>query len=192
MKPTTKPPAAPAWSVPVAAADIPETGRRLDLVADEAIRQAIVKAAGLAGLPRLEAQFDLTRHGADGLQVAGVVAATVVQHCVVTLEPIESAIEETVDLVFRPQPESVAEAAREAAREAASLQSPEAAEPPEPLRNGAVDLGAIATEFLLLGLDPYPRKPGAVFDAPVAEDDPSSHPFAALAALKKPGDRNQG
>ena len=58
--------------------------------------------------------------------------------------------------------------------------------------DGAVDLGAIATEFLLLGIDPYPRKPGAVFDAPVAEDDPSSHPFAALAALKKPGDPNQG
>ena len=47
-----------------------------------------------------------------------------------------------------------------------------------------VDLGAVATEFLLLGIDPYPRKPGAVFDAPPA-GDPSSHPFAALAALKK-------
>ena len=44
--------------------------------------------------------------------------------------------------------------------------------------------GAVATEFLLLGLDPYPRKPGAVFDAPPA-DDPASRPFAALAALKK-------
>jgi len=186
MKPTTsaKPPATPVWSVPVAAADIREIGRRLDLVADETTRQAIVKTAGLAALPRLEAQFDLTPHGADGLRVAGRVAATVVQHCVVTLEPIESEIEEAVDLVFLPHPEPAAEAA--------GLQSSEADEPPEPLRNGEVDLGAIATEFLLLGLDPYPRKPGAAFDAPVAEDDPSSHPFAALAALKKPGDQNQG
>jgi uncharacterized metal-binding protein YceD (DUF177 family) len=183
MKPTTsaKPPT-PAWSVPVTAADVPETGRRLDLVADEPIRQAIVTTAGLAALPRLEAEFDLTRHGADGLHVAGRVAATVVQHCVVTLEPIESEIDETVDLVFVPQPEPAAEAAGQ--------QSPDAAEPPESLRDGAVDLGAIATEFLLLGIDPYPRKPGAVFDAPVAEDDPSSHPFAALAALKKPGNQN--
>lgn len=183
MKQPAKPAAAPAWSVPVAAGDIPETGRRLDLVADETIRQAIVKTAGLAALPRLEAQFDLTRLGADGLQVAGRVAATVVQHCVVTLEPIQSEIDETVDLVFLPEPEP--------ASAPAGLQSPDADEPPEPLRDGAVDLGAIATEFLLLGLDPYPRKPGAVFDALVA-DDPSSHPFAALAALKKPGDQNQG
>ena len=50
---------------------------------------------------------------------------------------------------------------------------------PEPLVDGTVDLGAIATEFLILGIDPYPRKPGAVFEAPPAGDG-SAHPFAAL------------
>ena len=50
--------------------------------------------------------------------------------------------------------------------------------------DGAVDLGAVATEFLLLGIDPYPRKPGAVFERPAA-GRPGGHPFAALAALKK-------
>ena len=38
-------------------------------------------------------------------------------------------------------------------------------------------------EFLILGLDPYPRKPGAVFQQPQdVKPDPS--PFAALAGLK--------
>ncbi len=32
--------------------------------------------------------------------------------------------------------------------------------------DGTVDLGAIATEFFLLGIDPYPRKEGAEFEAP--------------------------
>jgi hypothetical protein len=59
-------------------------------------------------------------------------------------------------------------------------------DPPETIRDGIIDLGAVATEFLVLGLDPYPRKPGAVFDAPPA-GDPAGHPFAALAALKKDG-----
>ena len=93
-----------------------------------------------------------------------------------TLEPIESEIDEAIDLVFLP------EAA--AAADAADLQAVEADDPPETLSDGVVDLGAVATEFLLLGIDPYPRKPGAVFDAPPA-GDPASHPFAALAALKK-------
>ena len=39
-----------------------------------------------------------------------------------------------------------------------------AEDPPEPIVNGAIDLGALAAEFLMLGLDPYPRKPGAVFE----------------------------
>jgi hypothetical protein len=52
------------------------------------------------------------------------------------------------------------------------------------LIGGAVDLGAIATEFLMLGIDPYPRAPGAVFEPPAA-DDRGGGPFAALAALKR-------
>jgi len=57
-------------------------------------------------------------------------------------------------------------------------------EPPEMLVDGKIDLGAIATEFLLLGIDPYPRKAGAEF-ATVKVDDAGSRPFAALEALKK-------
>ena len=48
---------------------------------------------------------------------------------------------------------------------------------------GVVDLGALATEFLILGLDPYPRKPGAVFEPP-QDVKPDPGPFAALAGLK--------
>ena len=46
-----------------------------------------------------------------------------------------------------------------------------------------LDLGAIATEFLILGIDPYPRKAGVEFAPPAVEND-DPHPFAALAALK--------
>ena len=172
----------PTWSFPVAAADVPESGRRVDIVADDGTREAIAKAAGLAALPSLAAGFDLTRQGAEGLRLAGRVRATVVQNCVVTLEPIESTVDEVVDLVFLPEAPVVPDPA--------GLQAVDAADPPETLQNGMVDLGAVAAEFLLLGIDPYPRKSGAVFDAPPA-GDPSSNPFAALAALKK-GDNPKG
>jgi uncharacterized metal-binding protein YceD (DUF177 family) len=166
----------PAWSVPIAVTAIPETGRHSDIAADDSVRAAIAKEAGLAALPRLKAEFDLSRHGADGLRLAGRVQATVIQNCVVTLEPIENEVDESIDLVFVPQISPQADAA--------GPPEADAEDPPETLRDGVVDLGAVATEFLLLGLDPYPRKPGAVLDVPQA-GDPSSHPFAALAALKK-------
>ena len=173
----------PPWSFPVAAADIPETGRHIDIAADDRARAAIAEAADLTALPRLEAGFDLMRHGADGLRVVGQVQAAVVQNCVVTLEPIESAIDEAIDLLFLPEAPT--------APDVVDVDDVEADDPPETLQNGMVDLGAVATEFLLLGIDPYPRKPGAVFDAPPAGDQASS-PFAALAALKKGDNPKEG
>ena len=172
------------WSVTVAVAEVPETGRSIELVPNETERKAIAAAAGLLELPRLEAVFDLARQGGenstDSLRVTGRVAATVIQRCVVTLEPVANEIEEAVDLLFQPQPDaSIAPAA-----DGGGFRDIDADDPPETLRDGAVDLGAVAVEFLLLGLDPYPRKPGAAFAAPAAEDT-AGHPFAALAALKK-------
>src|SRR5215470_13874272 len=90
------------WSVPVALHEVPETGRRFTLVADERTRGALARLAGLRSLPRLQAQFEVTPRGRDRLHVAGTISATVGQDCVVTLEPIENEIEEQVDLQFAP------------------------------------------------------------------------------------------
>ncbi len=167
------------WRVPVAVEDVAEPGRHFDLAADAAVRAALARLAGLRDLPRLEASFEVTRRDGGGLHIAGLVSATVGQNCVVTLEPLANEVEETVDLVFMPQ------------RPPAGAKGESETEPrevkwrdPEPLIGGIVDLGALATEFLILGIDPYPRKPGAVFEPP-ANRKPDSGPFAALAKLAK-------
>jgi Large ribosomal RNA subunit accumulation protein YceD len=165
------------WSVPVRREHVPESGLHLDLVADDASRAAIAAIAAINALPRLEARFDVMRQG-DGLTVSGEVSASVGQHCVVTLEPMTSEVCEPIDLTFVPP--AVATHADALPDEI----DPDAADEPEPLVGGVVDLGRIATEFLLLAIDPYPRKPGAVFEAPEG-GDPGAHPFAALATLKK-------
>ena len=167
------------WSVPVAVADIPETGRHLGVAADAHVRATVAKVAGVLAVPRLEAEFELTRHGRDGVRVVGHVSATVEQQCVLTLESMQSKVEESIDLVFAPQ-HAPTESELPGGGELASP-----GEPAEILRDGVVDLGAVATEFLLLGIDPYPRKPGANFDAPKEKENPADRPFAALAALKK-------
>jgi len=173
---------APApWRVPVAVADVAETGEHFDLVADADARAAVARMAGLRDLQRLEANFDVTKRGDGGVRVAGRVSATVGQTCVVTLEPIANEVAETVDLLFVPQPA----APQAQADDDGKAQAREAKwNDPEPLVEGAIDLGVLATEFLILGLDPYPRKPGAVFQPP-ADAAPLDGPFAALATLKK-------
>jgi Large ribosomal RNA subunit accumulation protein YceD len=167
----------PAWSVPVAVEDIADTGLHMEIEAPAETRARIARVAALRDLPRLSAVFDLSKRGA-AVEVTGRVSATVGQICVVTLEPIENRIEEAVDLVFAPMPVGAA------AEPGAGLRRKGRNEPPEALINGTIDLGAVATEFLMLGIDPYPRKAGAQF-APPKPDNDGSHPFAALEALKK-------
>ncbi len=161
------------WHLPVRLEDVPEAGLHLDLVADEQVRAGLAALAGVAGMPRLEVSIDVVRHG-SGLRATGRVSATVEQTCVVTLEPMENQVDEPIDVTFAP-PSSEELAGRNAAFEGE--------EPPEALSDGTADLGAIATEFLLLGIDPYPRKPGAEF-VPPAEPSKASSPFAALVRLK--------
>jgi uncharacterized metal-binding protein YceD (DUF177 family) len=133
--------------------------------------------AAVESLPRLSASFDVMLHGRNGLHVVGQLSATVGQICGITLEPIENEVDEAIDLVFQPQ---LIERATENASEVEIPLEDE----PEPLVNGVIDLGALATEFLILGIDPYPRKPGAAFEPPQDSSD-QGHPFAALAALTK-------
>jgi len=156
------------WSVPVAVEDIPDTGLHMEIEAPAATRATVAELAAVRALPRLSAVFDLTRQGA-GAHVSGRVSALVGQTCVVSLEPIESKLDEAIDVTFSPSADAV---------------STDDEEPPEPLVGGRFDLGALATEFLLLAIDPYPRKEGVEFAPPKVEEG-GEHPFAALATLKK-------
>jgi len=164
-----------AWSVPVALHELPDTGRRYNITADERTRAAVCRLAQLDDLPRLEASFDVLRRGRSAVHVVGRVSATVGQDCVVTLEPILNEVEEGIDVVYTSET---------AGQHQQTLDIDFGGEdPPEPLADGTLDLGQIATEFLIMGIDPYPKKPGATFVPPQASDN-EAHPFAALAALK--------
>lgn len=181
------------WSRPVAVAQIPEGGLHLEIEADAAQRAAMAKAAKLRTIATASASFDIRRAVGDGFHVTGTVRAIVGQDCVVTLEPIDNAIEEDVDVTFEPVRETEAPArakanAKAGAKPAGAKPDDDDAEdqpdPPEPIENGQIDLGRLAQDFLFLGIDPYPRKAGATFDVPETPPDPEDHPFAALKALK--------
>ena len=166
-----------AFRLPVA--EIPATGRRVELTADAATCEAVAKAAGVVALPRLEAVFDLAplaeRWRAGFRLGVGHRRAELRGHA----RADDNEVEEHVDLIL-VQPGRHASAAsrldidvaEETIRRMCCMTAPSIWAP-------------MATEFLMLGIDPYPRKPGASFEAPTEADDPAAHPFAALAALKK-------
>jgi uncharacterized metal-binding protein YceD (DUF177 family) len=172
------------WRVPLVVAQIPETGLHRDLEADAAERAAIADVGGLREILSASASLDVTPKGGGRFHVQGRVRARVGQTCVVTLEPIENDIDEAIDLMFAP-PEQIPELATLVDDTADS--DVEIPDPPEPIENGIIDLGRVATDALFLGVDPYPRRNDAVFEPPVVPEDPEDHPFAALKGLKLDG-----
>jgi hypothetical protein len=169
------------WSVPIAVLQIPETGLHRDLEAGPAERAAMAGVAGLREILSASASFDVTPDKGGRFHVVGRVQARIGQTCVVTLDPIENDIDEPIDLIFAP-PEQIPVLA-DLIDDAAESDS-EIPDPPEPIENGAIDLARLATDVLFLAIDPYPRRPDAVFEPVVTAADPEDHPFAALKALK--------
>jgi uncharacterized metal-binding protein YceD (DUF177 family) len=169
------------WRVPIAVAQIPDTGLHRDIDADQVTRNAVADVGGLREVLSVQASFDVTPKSGGRYHVAGHVRARVGQTCVVTLEEIESEIDEPIDLIFAP-PEQIPQMA--ALVDEAEESGDDTPDPPEPIENGIIDLGRLATDALYLGVDPYPRKADAVFEPLVAAPDPEDHPFAALKALK--------
>ncbi len=169
------------WRVPVAVAQVPETGLHRDIEADAPVRQAMADMAGLREVVSAVASFDVTPKSGGRFHVVGQVRARIGQTCVVTLDDIESDIDESIDLIFAP-PEQIPQMADLV--EEAEHAGGEAPDPPEPIIGGIIDLGRLATDVLFLAIDPYPRKPDAVFEPLVEAVDPEDHPFAALKALK--------
>ena len=169
------------WRVPVAVAQIPETGLHRDIQADPAVRHAMAEMGDLREVLSAQASLDVTPKSGGRFHVTGHVRARIGQTCVVTLEEIESDIDEPVDLIFAP-PEQVPQMA--ALVDEGEESDEETPDPLEPIENGMIDLGKVATDALYLAVDPYPRKPGAVFEPLVEAADPEDHPFAALRALK--------
>lgn len=149
------------------------------LEASEEERLALAKRLGLKSLDALTATIRLEplAHG-EFIRATGRLAAQVTQSCSVTLAPVVSHIEESFERTY------TFDAAEEQATGLEIELEPEGEEPPDPIVDGTVDLGELVVEELCLAIDPFPRAPGAVFDAAAAGvAEKRDNPFAVLAKL---------
>lgn len=168
----------PLWSHIVTLADIGRGLKPVELTAEPATRVAIARELGLERLDSLTARVT-ARPWLDGAEIRGVLSADVTQVCSLSGEPFEQTL--TSDFTVRAVPEG-----SDAAPKSESLEvdiDPEGEDPPDVLPGEKVDLAAYVVEHLALEVDPFPRKPGAVYEPP-AEDNVLS-PFAALAKLRR-------
>lgn len=181
--------ATPEFSRPVLVSKIGRTGLSMTVRAEPEERAALARRLDLLALDRLEATLEL-REKADGFVLEGDLAADLVQHCVVSLQPIPVRIGEHFTQYFSENAPSDAELMQRAMEEGLDFfAEAEEDEIPDPIVNGRIDAGEAVVQQLAIVLDPYPRLPEAELPARRrgvtlnAEEEPleKANPFAELA-----------
>jgi uncharacterized metal-binding protein YceD (DUF177 family) len=154
--------------------------RREELQATPQECSALARRFGILAIEAFSASLRLRQESGGAVRVRGRLAATVVQPCVVTLEPVRQQVDEAVDLRFLPP--------------GAELEDDPDGPDEIPTENDILELGEALAEQLSLALDPYPRSPGASLEEgfSVGEDEaapesptPRPNPFAVLKGLKR-------
>lgn len=156
---------------------------RFRLAVDDQISERIREDLGLVALRRLRLSGDIRRSAGRSWTLEAGLGATVVQPCVVTLEPVTTRIDLPVLRRYSPDAGTPPDGAETEIS---------AEDDSEPLP-AEIDLVALAAEALALALPDYPRAEGAElgqsdFAGPGIRPmtDADAHPFAALAQLRKP------
>lgn len=147
---------------------------------DAGERARIAEELDLIALRKLHFEGRIVAEGARDWRLEAHLGATVVQACVVTLDPVTTRIDEAVVrryLTDLPDPGP------------AEIEMPED-DTVEPLPR-EIDLGAVMIEALSLALPPFPRRPDAELGEVVVTEpgaaplrDADLKPFAGLAGLK--------
>lgn len=173
------------FSYPVDVSVLPKSGHPVDARSDEESREKLAAEFDLLEVRAFELTGKLRRWKSNGARFIGELKADVLSACVVTDEPVLQKIEEKIELSFLPEGSRLLKP--EQFEDGELVLDVEAEDPPEMFTGNMIDLGAVATEYFSLALDPFPRADDAPevtstqIDDP-DEDKPSS--FAALAALK--------
>jgi hypothetical protein len=161
---------------------LPRDGQVVTIEATPGEREELASFYQLPAIAALTATLRLEPWGPGGAHVTGAVHSELTQICVLSLEPFLATLDEPVDVQFAPQMAADSKSLPGKKTQTFSLADEDE---PDPVVNGRIDLGALTAEFFALGLDPYPRKPGAV----LGEEnlDPIASPISALAQRDKPG-----
>lgn len=158
---------------------------RVTLEADEKERVAMAERWGVLRVNSVRAELELNRWKRDGVRVKGHVKAVLEQNCVATMEPVAEKIDEPVEALFVPEGSKLARIDTDENGE--MIISAEGPDVPETFTGNTIDVGMVCEEFIVLAIDPYPRKEGAVVElvGNASPQDVVPSPFAELERWKK-------
>ncbi len=165
--------------------DLDRLGRadaEVTVTADADALKRLARWADVETVELFKADIALHKLPASHFRLDFVLAADIVQACVVTLEPVRSHIARD----FTRELHLSSAKHRHAVAPEEMMLSAGGDEAPEEIASPHYDLAAPLLEELLLAIDPYPRAPGAELpESPDAAAPAPESPFAALKVLKE-------
>jgi uncharacterized metal-binding protein YceD (DUF177 family) len=175
------------FSYPVKVGHISANPVEVHLEADADELKALAQSWDVVSVGDLRADLQISRWKRDGVRLKGRLTAKIVQSCVVTLEPVESVLDESFEQIFVPENSKLARRSGEG-ETAEMVLDPDGPDLPETFAGDTIDAGEVVAEFAALAIDPYPRKEGVAFESHIedsGEDDGKPSAFAALKDWKK-------
>ncbi len=167
------------FSYPLVVAELPQAEQRYRLQADESDCRYLAEVLKVPEVMRFEADLRLKNDHTSGmLDVSGRISACLKLESVVSLELFDQDYDFEFSLSFDTA--ATYDSQREEDDWAADL--------PDVVIGGQIDLADIAIEQVALRLDDYPRRPGEVFHFESEFDENeknANNPFEVLAKLKK-------
>lgn len=184
------------WTALVEVEKLPAAPKIFKIEADEQERVDLARRMGIVSVEKAEADITLQRVSGGVIHALGSLRAEVTQSCVVSLAPVREVIEEEFEGWFGSDSSAVsfarAKSDRDAKKSGMESEILEESVDPEPIVNGAVDIGELAAQHLSLSLDPYPHAPGVKYELAVDSHEQTpegvnlrKNPFEALKDWKE-------
>ena len=170
---------APIYAHPLRVAELPTRKPvQLTLEPDFETMAAIAQELQLRGLRKLRFVLEIEAQGKSDWKLTGILGATVVQDCVVTLEPVTTRIDTPVRRIF--------------SKSLSDSDTDEDFLDDETEELGdEIDPGLIMVEALSIAIPDYPRADGSAFEGLQTTEqgvtpltDETSKPFAVLSELR--------
>ncbi|WP_051016469.1 DUF177 domain-containing protein [Bartonella tamiae] len=164
---------------------LPLKGYNVHLSAHENECNKLAQNHGLIDVKFFESELKILPWKKRGVRVKGFFKAKITQHCVVSLEPVESTLHEKVETIFLPQDSRLVkpDVVDESGELFLDSDGPDA---PEIFTGDIIDVGHVLEEFFELSIDPYPRKQHFNWKnkIEIIDEMDKISPFAALKKLK--------
>ncbi|MEG8099245.1 DUF177 domain-containing protein [Candidatus Liberibacter brunswickensis] len=124
--------------------------------------EKLAKQWGVISVENWSADVKLSAWKKVGVRMSGKVCAKIIQACVITLDSVQSEVEDSVSCIFVPSSSKFFYPNGDISGKKNVVEARELDILPFS-DDGIIDIGAVIADFTAVAINPYPKKEGVIF-----------------------------